>query len=86
MHLLTAVIARPGTVSRPLQIIFLEPTSLQRLLFLLESKITGIAIFLAIDHTLLTAFAADLFMIYGRIQRLGLLQALAADRGFKVVA
>jgi hypothetical protein len=76
----------PPAVADPLQIISLMPTSLQRLLFLLESKIAGIAVLLTVDHTLCAALAADLFVIYGRVQRLGLLQALAADRGFKIVA
>jgi hypothetical protein len=59
--------------------------ALQRLLFLLKSKIAGVATFLAIDHALRAAFCADLFVINGRVKGLGLLQALAADRGFKVV-
>jgi hypothetical protein len=70
----------------PLQIMSLKPASLQRLLFLLEPEIAGMAIFLAVDHALRAAFYADLFVIYGRVKGLGLLQALAADRGFKVVA
>ena len=44
------------------------------------------AIFLAIDHALRPAFYAGLVVIDRRVERLGLLQALAADRGFKRIA
>ena len=43
-------------------------------------------IFLAIDHALGAAFYAGLVVIYGRVKRLGFLQALAADGSFKRVA
>ena len=46
--------------------------------FLLESKIARVAQFLAIDHSGVAALDAHLFMIYSRVKRLGLLQALAA--------
>jgi hypothetical protein len=52
----------------------------------LKSKVARIAIFFAIDHALGAAFYADLVVIYGRVKRLGLLQALAADGSFQRVA
>jgi hypothetical protein len=60
--------------------------TLQRLLFLLKTKVARIAIFFAIDHALGAAFYAGLVVINGRIKGLGLLQALAADGSFKRIA
>lgn len=51
------------------------------LLFLLETKIAGMTEFLAIDYARVAAARAVLVVIYCGIQRLGLLQALAAYRG-----
>jgi len=44
------------------------------------------AILLAIDHALRAALYAGLFVVHGRVERLGLLQALAAYWGLQVVA
>ena len=52
----------------------------------LESKVAGIAAVLAVYHALRSAIGADLVVIYGGIQGLCLLQALAANGGFQVVA
>jgi hypothetical protein len=41
--------------------------------------------FLAVDNAMIAAFDALLFMVYRGIQRLGLLQAFAADGCFQVV-
>jgi hypothetical protein len=54
--------------------------------FLLKSKVARMAVFFAIDYALCAAFNTGLFVIYRRIQRFGLLKALAADGRFKVVA
>ena len=55
-------------------------------LFLVEPEIARVAVFLAVYHALRAALYADLVVIDCRVERLGLLQALAADRGFKRVA
>lgn len=59
--------------------------TLQRL-FLIEAKIAGVAIFLAIDHALCATLYAGLVVINSRVKRLGLLQALAADGRFQGIA
>jgi len=52
---------------------------LQLLLFLVESEIAGMAVFLTIDHALGATLYAGLVVIHGGVQRLGLLQAFAAN-------
>ena len=48
-------------------------------------KVASVAVVLAVDYTLRAALCASLVMVDCRVQRLGFLQAFAADRGFQWV-
>ena len=54
------------------------------LLFLLEAEIAGMAECLAIDNAGVAAVGTGLVVVNCRIQRLGFLQALAANGGFQI--
>ena len=56
------------------------------LLLLFEAEIAGVAHIFAIDDARVAAARADLVVVYCRVQRLGFLQAPAADGGFQSVA
>ena len=56
------------------------------LFLLLEAKIAGVAKLFAIDDTRIATAGADLVVVYCRVQRLGFLQAPAADGGLQSIA
>jgi hypothetical protein len=57
----------------------------RRLLFA-KAKVARVAVLLATYHALVSTLHAQLFVLYRVIERLGLLQAFAANRCFKLVA
>jgi hypothetical protein len=62
------------------------PSSLQRRLFLFllcKTEIAGVAKCLAIDYSGVAAVFTILVVLYGRVERLCLLEALAANWGLK---
>ena len=56
-----------------------------RWFFLLETEIARVTLLLAIYNTIFTTPCTNLFVVYSRIQRFGLLEAFTTYRCFKIV-